>query len=233
MFLETVAETSKPAPPSHEAGADHGAAGSPMTRRREFTVASDRSAGGPAMSDWGRRATWVASHVMPHEPSVRRWLARSRVPACEIDDLIQQGYCRLAELKSTDGIDNPGGYFLQVVRSQLLSAMRRARIVSIETVAEIDSLNLSADEPSPEQVVAARAELEEVLRQISRLPTRCRRVLELRKLHGLSQRQIAARLGVTEAVVENDVAKGLRLISQAMRERAEAGPSGRRRRGHD
>ena len=233
MFLETDRQASTPGAGFLEAGVGDGVAVGLVTRRRELSLVADsgRPAGDGAMGDWGRRAAWVAARVMPHEPSVRRWLARSRVPPCEIDDLIQQGYCRLAELKSTDGIDNPGGYFLQVVRSQLLSAMRRARIVSMETVAEIDSLNLSADEPSPEQVVAARGELEEVLRQISRLPTRCRRVLELRKIEGLSQREIATRLGITEAVVENDVAKGLRLISQALRDKTGLEHRGRGRHG--
>jgi RNA polymerase sigma factor (sigma-70 family) len=185
------------------------------------------------MGERTRRAAWVASRVMPHEPNVRLWLAKSRVPPSEIDDLIQQGYCRLAELKSTDGIANPGGYFLQVVRSQLQSAMRRARIVSMETVAEIESLNLSADEPSPERVVEARAELEEVLRLMDKLPARCRKVLELRKIHGLSQREIAARLGITEAIVENDVVKGLRLISQALRGRQASPARGRPSRDHE
>jgi RNA polymerase sigma-70 factor (ECF subfamily) len=97
----------------------------------------------------------------------------------------------------------------------------------------MDSLNLSADEPSPERVVAARAELEEVLRLMSRLPARCRQVLELRKIQGLSQREIAARLGITEAVVENDVAKGLRLISKALRDRPASTSPDRPQRVHD
>lgn len=163
-----------------------------------------------------RRAAWVASHVMPHEPNVRRWLARSRVAPAEIDDLVQHAYCRFAELASVEAIADPGAYFFEVVRRSLLSNVRRARVVAIETVAEIDALNVYAEDPSPEQVVAARRELDEVLRLIDRLPDRCRRVFEMRKIEGLSQREIAARLGVTETIVENEVVKGLRLISRAL-----------------
>lgn len=165
-----------------------------------------------------RRAAWVAAHVMPHEPNVRRWLVRSRVAPAEIDDLVQHAYCRFAELASVEAIADPGAYFFEVVRRSLLSSMRRARVVVMETVAEIDALNVYAEDPSPERVVAARRELDEVMRLIDRLPERCRRVFEMRKIQGLSQREIAVRLGVTETVVENDVGKGLRLISRAMRE---------------
>jgi RNA polymerase sigma-70 factor (ECF subfamily) len=40
----------------------------------------------------------------------------------------------------------------------------------------------------------------------------------MRKIEGLSQREIAARMGVTESIVENDAAKGLALLMRAMRQ---------------
>jgi RNA polymerase sigma-70 factor (ECF subfamily) len=163
-----------------------------------------------------RRAAWVASMILPHEPAVRRWLAGSKVAPEEIDDLVQEAYCKLADLPSVDGIRNPRAYFFQVVRNLLANNLRRARVVKIETVTELEALNVFTDEPSPEHAVAARRELSEVLALIESLPSRCRTVFQLRKIHGLSQREIAARLGLTETVVENDIVKGLRLISRAL-----------------
>jgi RNA polymerase sigma-70 factor (ECF subfamily) len=160
---------------------------------------------------------------MPCEPDVRRWLARSRVAPAEIDDLVQHAYCRFAELASVEAIVDPRAYFFEIVRRALLGAVRRRRVVAMEMVAEIDALNVYADEPSPERVVAARLELGRVLRLIGRLPDRCRRVFEMRKIQGLSQREIAARLGVTETIVENEVVKGLRLISRALRQSVSGG----------
>src|SRR3546814_8798680 len=46
----------------------------------------------------------------------------------------------------------------------------------------------------------------------------CRRILEMRKFDGLSQREIAAALGVTESVVENDVQFGVRYLRAAWRD---------------
>ena len=174
----------------------------------------------------------MAARVMPHEPAVRKWLQRSKVAESEIDDLVQQAYCRLAELESVEGIRSPEAYFFEVVRRLFLANVRRARVVSIETVAEVDALNVYADEPSPERVVAARRELDEVMRLIARLPVRCRRIFELRKIQGLSQREIATALGIAETTVENEVAKGLRLISRALRA-AHGVPRGRLQRSHE
>jgi len=170
-----------------------------------------------------RRVAWVAAEVMPHEGGVRRWLAKSRVPKDQIDDYIQEAYCKFAALPSVEHIQRADAYFFQMVRGLVADRIRQSRIVSIETFTEIDSLPVLSDDPSPERIVAARRELDEVLRLIAALPTRCRQVFELRKIEGLPQKQIAARLGITETMVENDVVKGLRLISAAMRQKT-AGP---------
>jgi len=174
-----------------------------------------------------RRAAWVATAIMPHEVAVRRWLAKSRVAGEEIDDLVQEAYCKFADLPSVDGILNPRAYFFQIVRNLLAGALRRARVVKIETVTELEALNVFTDQPSPEHQVAARRELSEVLNLIEKLPSRCRTVFQLRKIHGLSQREIAERLGITETMVENDVVKGLRLVSRALLRQEQPAGDGR------
>lgn len=147
------------------------------------------------------------------------------VSAEDADDLIQEAYAKLASLDAFEQIARPDGYFFQIVRNLLTSQIRRARIVRIESVAEIDALVAGSDDPSPERAAAARDELDTVRRLIAALPDRCRRIVEMRKIEGLSQREIAARLEVSESVVENDGVKGMRLILQAMREIDERAPS--------
>jgi RNA polymerase sigma factor (sigma-70 family) len=165
-----------------------------------------------------RVVAWVAAEVMPHEGAVRAWLRRSRVAADEIDDLIQEAYCKLSGLDSVDHIPQPDGYFFQTVRNLWVDRMRRKRVVRIETLTEVESLSVYSDELSPERITAARRELAKVMQLIQRLPERCKRVIELRKVHGVPQREIARQLGISESAVENEGVKGMRLITQALRE---------------
>jgi RNA polymerase sigma factor, sigma-70 family len=165
-----------------------------------------------------RIVAWVGVQIMPHEPVVRRWLRRSMVSREDIDDLIQEAYCRLAGLSDVSHIEKPHAYFMLIVQNLLTDQIRRSRIVRFETVAEMDSLALLADEPSPERITAGRRDLARVRRLIAALPDRCRRIFELRKIHGVSQKDIARTLGVSEATVENEGVKGLRLIMAALRE---------------
>lgn len=165
-----------------------------------------------------RRVSWVLTQVMPHEPTVRAWLHRAKVSEEDAEDLIQEAYANFAALDGFERIGQPDRYFFQVVRNLLTSQFRRARIVRIETMAEIDTLVAGADERSPERIVAARRELDMVQAVLAALPERCRRIFMMRKIEGLSQREIAERLETTESVVENDGVKGIRLVMQAMRD---------------
>lgn len=155
-------------------------------------------------------ALWVAREVIPHEGRVRSILARSRVSAEDIDELIQEAYCRLAMLQDVEHIDSPSAYFLSVARNLLIRRLKRQQVVSLETVAEIDAYQ---DEmPSPEDIVSDRSEYARLTRVLESLPARCRRIVELRKIEGWSQKQIAAHLGITEKAVEKQVWLGIKAI---------------------
>ncbi|HEX6865594.1 MAG TPA: sigma-70 family RNA polymerase sigma factor [Caulobacteraceae bacterium] len=177
-----------------------------------------------------RIVAWVGREILPHEADVRAWLRRSLVSDSELEDIVQEAYCRLLALKGTSHIASPRAYFFTTARAVVIDHVRRSRVVRMETVTEIDALNVVLDEPSPERVAAGRRELERVRRLIAALPERCRRVFELRKIEGMPQREIASVLGVTETIVENDVVKGQRLILKALAEgettsRPQSGPS--------
>ena len=161
---------------------------------------------------------WVGREILPHEADVRAWLRRSLVADNEVEDIMQEAYCRLLSLTSVSHIASPRAYFFTAARAVVIDHVRRSRVVRMEAITEIDALNVVLDEPSPERAAAGRRELDRVRRIIAALPDRCRRVIELRKIEGRPQREIARLLGVTETIVENDVVKGQRLILKALAE---------------
>lgn len=158
-------------------------------------------------------ATWVAREVLPHEYRVRQWLRRSGTSGEDADEIVQEAYCRLAMLGSVDHIDNAYAYFFSIVRNLLLRRLKRQRIVPLETIAEVDAWH--DDRPSPEQMVAGRLAYARALDMIGRLPERCRRIVQLRKIEGWSQRRIAEHLGTTEKAVEKQVWLGVRALREA------------------
>jgi DNA-directed RNA polymerase specialized sigma24 family protein len=70
-----------------------------------------------------------------------------------------------------------------------------------------------AEEPSPEQVTVARDELKRLVRDLAALPHRVAEVFRLRRIEGLSQRDTALRLGLSESTVEKHMARGTVLMA--------------------
>lgn len=171
---------------------------------------------------------WIAREVLPHEGDVRKWIRRFGAQGVDEDDVIQEVYSRLATLAGGGEVRSARAYFFTAARNIILEQLRRERIVRIDNVAEMDRLGVVDEEPSPERVFSGREELARVQRLIGALPERCRLIFTMRKVQGLSQKEIAYRMGVTENVVEKQVVKGLRLILDGLsRAGAPARPASR------
>ncbi len=158
------------------------------------------------------RAAWIARNVLPHEPAIRAWLRRNRVPDLDVDDVIQDMYARIVSLESFDAIQNAKQYSFQVAHSIVVDHTRRARIVSIYSVGNVEDLGLAGPEANPEENVTFREELEQIVAAVATLPVRTREVLMMRRVAGFSQRETAARLAVTEKTVEKHMARGVLLL---------------------
>lgn len=160
---------------------------------------------------------WITAHILPHEADVRGWLVRHvrTLSVADADDLIQEAYARLWS-SDLHTVENGRAYFFTVVRNLVLEQARRARIVPMERMGEIESLRIVSDEPGPERRVSARQELERLRRILERLPPQCRRTFELRKFDGLSIRETAVAMSITESTVEKHLTKALAMILAAI-----------------
>jgi RNA polymerase sigma factor (sigma-70 family) len=159
---------------------------------------------------------WVGSHVLPHEASVRAWLKRWTRQAQDIDDVIQEAYSRLAALDSIAHIGSGRAYLFQTTRNIVLEQLRRSKIVRIDNVTDFADLSIVDETPPLDRIVGGARELQRVERLIDRLPFKCRRVFIMRRIHGVSQRDIARDLGISESAVEKQATRGLKLILKAM-----------------
>ena len=157
------------------------------------------------------RAIWLATHILPHETGLRRWLLWQRKLFLDADDVIQESYTLISALACVDHITNPRAYLFQTAKSILLTEVRRSKVVSIEAIDNFENFGVS-DAPSPEQHTSDRQELRLLSEALEALPLQVRDAFKMRKIDGMPQKQIAKRLGLTEKAVEMRVARALRLL---------------------
>jgi RNA polymerase sigma-70 factor (ECF subfamily) len=158
---------------------------------------------------------WFVREVLPLEATLRQYLRRSLKDRSNVDDLVHDVYVRVCEAAS-EKVPHPVQPFVfTVARNLLINRLRREQIVPIEAVEDIDALNVAIESPGPEQIVLAREELRLVQSALDRLPPRSRQAVILRKVEGLSWREIAERMGIAEATVSwhlKDAVRGLTRI---------------------
>ncbi len=161
---------------------------------------------------------WFVEQVLPLEPALMRLLRRYWRSADDVVDLRQEVYTRVYEGALRDGMpEATGAYVFRCARNLLIDQARRARVVSFDQVAELEELpDVPRDEWTPERLVGARAELRMLEQALAALPPRCREVVMLRRVEGLKQKEIAARLGIAEGTVEKHVTLGMRALAEAL-----------------
>lgn len=162
------------------------------------------------------RAAWLSHQILPHEPALRAWLRRRQIENLDVDDIVQETYAVLAALPAVAHIHAPRAYAFQTAKSVILRHLRRARIVRIDALGDAALLDAAGDEPSPERQASAREELRQVIALVDALPPKRREAFRLRKMEGLSQRDVAQRMGISEGTVEKHVGHALNSLMAAM-----------------
>ena len=130
------------------------------------------------------------------------------------DDLVQETFARVVEAQRSAPIATAKAFLFTTARNLAIDRIRRDKIIGIEPLTEIERLSVFEDVPGVSETVGRRQELELLTQAIQSLPERCRQVLTLRKIYGLSQREIAAQLGISEHTVEAQVGNGMRKCAE-------------------
>jgi RNA polymerase sigma factor (sigma-70 family) len=166
---------------------------------------------------------WFAAHVQPHEALLRAWLKSRFSSDCDIDDIIQEAYLRVLQARETTSIESPKAFLFATARNLALGRVRHQKVAREDHLAEIDIQGVLDEGVDVPQAVAHAQELELLTQAIQSLPTRCRQILTLRKIYGMSQKEVAAQLGISEHTVEAQGTIGLRKLAEFF-ERAERQP---------
>lgn len=125
------------------------------------------------------------------------------------DDIVQETLTRIWRARSSCNVQSPKALLFTTAHNLAIDQLRRQKIVPFDVTEEAEQF-VFEEGPTPADATARNQELAILTQAIQSLPDRCRQVLTLRKIYGLSQKEIAPQLGIAEHTVEAQVANGMR-----------------------
>ena len=167
---------------------------------------------------------WFEEEVQPHEASLKSYLRNLFPSLPDIDDYVQESYARLIRAKEKGRISYVKAFLFTTARNAALDFFRRRKVVSIDGVADLEALHVTEDRPSVPETVSKQQELDMLAEAVRTLPDRCRKVLTLRLLYGMPQKDIATELKISPHTVKAQLAKGMRRCADYFAERGVGSP---------
>lgn len=152
---------------------------------------------------------------------MRRRLAsavRSLVGPSEVEDILQEAFLRCYEASGSRRVEHPSSYLLRTAVNLAINHNERAGQKLGTSLEEFDMESSLESSVDIEKQAIQRERLALYCQAVAELPLHCRRAFLLKKVYGLSQRDIAGYLGISENTVEKHVAKGLLHCATRMRD---------------
>jgi RNA polymerase sigma-70 factor (ECF subfamily) len=125
----------------------------------------------------------------------------------EAREVAQEAYVRLLQMATPGSPEFFRAYLFKTATNLAIDRLRHRRVRYRVEQAETPEAWTSArcDEGDPAKLLVARELTEQLVSFLQELPPKCRAVFRLHRLEGLSQKEVAARLGFSERMVRRYV----------------------------
>ncbi|HWK54248.1 MAG TPA: RNA polymerase sigma factor [Hyphomicrobiales bacterium] len=161
------------------------------------------------MAEDKHRAGGLIDTFLLVEQKLKRYLMKLIVNRQDVEDIVQETILRAYQAEKNTEIRAPKSFLFRIAHNLAISEIkRRRRRVQID-IGEIDEQDVLGIEQAPEDRLERDRLQKVLLGVIQELPPRCRTVFVLRKVYGLSHREIAERMGISQKTVENHLTKAL------------------------
>lgn len=169
------------------------------------------------------QAAWFERELRPHEPMLRAWL-QSRFPKLrDIDDILQEAYARVLAARARREFQSPKAFLFAIARNLACDHFRRTPAGLHVPLGGKEDFSVLDETVDIAETVARNQEIELMTEAIQSLPDRCRQVLTLRNVYGLSQKEIAAQMGISVNTVEAQVTAGIKRCTEFIARRTKGG----------
>ena len=161
-----------------------------------------KHAGGDALSA-------VSAAFVEHNTFIKKFLTRFFSDQRDIEDVAQEAYLRAYVAEQRKDIDQPKAYLFRIAKNIALTRLTRKSEQITDYIEDCGASVVIESDVSADMHVEAEETLGLYCEAVAALPEKCRQVYLLRKVHGLTHREIAQRMSLSVSSVEKYLRKGV------------------------
>lgn len=161
---------------------------------------------------------WFKTVILPHEAALRGRMRRILPSQHDLDDMVAEVLARAYATDNWENVSAGRAFLFTIARNLVIDNARRNKIVSFETIADLEILQ---SDGNAESQLVARDTLRRLQTIIDDLPGQCRKAFILRRVHEKSMAEIADDMSLSVSTVEKHLAKAITLVMRAWAEREE------------
>ena len=156
----------------------------------------------------------ILSSFLLHQSALRGYISRFVRRSHDIDDVAQEAFLRAYRTEQKRKIDHPKSFLFRIAHNVAITELTKKSSQIIDYIEDIDNSAVIWEGGTAEDEAIARQSLDIHYQAVAKLPEQCRRVFLMRKVHGMTYKEISESLGIAVSTVEKHMAKGVRLSAK-------------------
>lgn len=160
----------------------------------------------------------ITAAFVEHSTPLKRFLGRYFSSRQDIEDVVQETYLRAYVEHHRKGLRHPKGFLFRVAKNVALSKLAKKSRQITDYLEDFALAEVSDTEAPIDQAIEAEESLGLYCDALASLPYKCREAFVLRKVHGLSHKEIAERLSMSVSSVEKYLRRGILSCEAYVRE---------------
>ena len=159
----------------------------------------------------------VSAAFVEHNSFLKRFVARYFSRQQDIEDVVQEVYLRAYAAETEREIDAPKAYLFRTAKNVALGKLTKKSRQITDYLEEVSASTAMDAAPAADLELAAHETLGLYCQAIATLSVKCREVFLLRKVYGLSHKEIAARMSLSVSSVEKYLRQGVLVCDEYVR----------------
>lgn len=161
----------------------------------------------------------IAEAYLQNQAMLRGYISRFLVSSHEIDDVSQETFLRAYNAEQKKTIEEPKAFLFRIAKNLMLSEFKKTSRKITDYIEDAEHEEFLDERVNLVDSIMAQQKLGIYCEAVATLPPKRRRVVLMKKVYGMSHKEIARRMGTTVSAVEKHLLIGGKQCLAVMAER--------------